>query len=67
MTHFVLLGYGEYKCDNEMYNLYKAGLKWLGRATRTDDTCKTITLSQTEGRIKKRRSILRWLDSVLTL
>jgi len=42
MAHFVLLGYGEYKCDNEMYSLYKAGLKWLGRVARMEDasTCK---------------------------
>jgi len=55
MAHFVLLGYGEEKCDNEMYNLYKTGLKWLGRVARVEDTstCKKITLSQTEGRMKK--------------
>jgi hypothetical protein len=55
LAHFVLLGYGEQKCNNEMYNLYKAGLKWLRLVPMMVDTstCKKITLSQTEGRMKK--------------
>jgi hypothetical protein len=65
------------KYNDELYSLCKdldivrvikvVRIRWLGHLVRMEENspCKKINFSQLEGSRKKRRSKLRWLDSVL--
>jgi hypothetical protein len=53
--------------DSEIIKIIKAGrLRWLGHLYRANETdpCRKVTLTKIEGRRKKGRPPIRWLDSV---
>jgi hypothetical protein len=53
--------------DSEIIKVIKAGrLRWLGHLYRANETdpCRKVTFTKIEGRRKKGRPPVRWLDSV---